>query len=395
MNDAICKLHYLVAGVNLTTSSASEKRVGNLLFYQKQEYEVVISNLIHLPRDANTLISVNQKFIDNSITLRLNYKNIISIIFFYLKGFFFIYKQKYSNKKNIYYNYGYPDITNILFICFAKIIGYKILFDLVEDDSYLSNYRNLQAKIKIKSSLILFSRIHLFADLCITISEHLFNKCQSVSKNKFPVYLIPISVDLSKYENKSEINVPKKSFIFFYGGSFGEKDGLEYLLKAFESVAYKNENVRLILTGQGSSADPNRFLELINKTSVSKQIEYLGFLTDEEYYSKLIEVDAFCVTRINSPYANAGFPFKLGEYLAAGKVVIVSRVGDVPKYLTSLINSIIVKPNDEKELTNAMLFCLQNKETIERIGQKGKDTVRKYFDSAMISEKFYNILLNI
>ena len=41
----------------------------------------------------------------------------------------------------------------------------------------------------------------------------------------------------------------KTTWKIFYGGSFAPKDGLAYLLDAFEEVSRKDSNIKLVLTG--------------------------------------------------------------------------------------------------------------------------------------------------
>ena len=57
--------------------------------------------------------------------------------------------------------------------------------------------------------------------------------------------------------------------------------------------------------------------ELLTR-KLDKFILSTGFLLEDEYYKILPHSDVLLMTRINSKYANAGFPFKLGEYLASG-----------------------------------------------------------------------------
>ena len=58
------------------------------------------------------------------------------------------------------------------------------------------------------------------------------------------------------------------------------------------------------------------------------------------------------MTRTDSAYANAGFPFKLGEFLASGKPVIASNVSDVGKFFTDRHDTMLVKPGECKEIDN-------------------------------------------
>jgi glycosyltransferase involved in cell wall biosynthesis len=101
------------------------------------------------------------------------------------------------------------------------------------------------------------------------------------------------------------------------------------------------------------------------------------------------------MTRINSDAANAGFPFKLGEFLATGKAVIASDVGDVSSYLKNNIDSILIKPNNVDELVVALSYILDNPEKISSLGNEARNTAETYFDSEKVSTKVLELFKRI
>ncbi len=117
----------------------------------------------------------------------------------------------------------------------------------------------------------------------------------------------------------------------------------------------------------------------------------MGFLNTEDYYALLNTCDIFCMTRINSKFANAGFPFKLGEFLASGKGVIATNVGDVSKYLHNEENSLLITPDSVSGIKNALLTFVNDPEKIHALGKEARKTAEKYFDSDKVSLKLLSI----
>jgi len=178
----------------------------------------------------------------------------------------------------------------------------------------------------------------------VAISEHLRQRCQEISKGRVPVHLIPVTVNLNYFKNEG-YEPDKSNLKIFYGGSFGEKDGLGYLVDAFDEVCKTDSRVKLILTGAGNNRDVEKIKQRIENSPNRDRVIFMGFLSISDYYATLNSCDIFCMTRINSRFANAGFPFKLGEFLATGKGVIATNVGDVSSYLEDGVNALLISHN--------------------------------------------------
>ena len=110
------------------------------------------------------------------------------------------------------------------------------------------------------------------------------------------------------------------------------------------------------------------------------RIEYKGFLDEKEYFSVLNTVGIPCMTRADLPFAHAGFPFKLGEFLATGKPVIASRVSDVDRFLVHGHNAMLVRPGSSAEICRAVEFLMETPETAGTIGARGREVARSFFD---------------
>jgi glycosyltransferase involved in cell wall biosynthesis len=101
------------------------------------------------------------------------------------------------------------------------------------------------------------------------------------------------------------------------------------------------------------------------------------------------------MNRVNSAYANAGFPFKLGEMLATEKPVIATKVGNISDLLINQENAILIEPNSIDELSDAIKYLISNPEKAKNIGIKGKHIAKENFDSDIISIKLAKFLMEL
>lgn len=310
-----------------------------------------------------------------------------SVFKFLRDSFRFIRQRKVRGSLNVFYAYDTPDLKTILPILYAKLLGYKIILDIVEDNSVALSFDGIMNRVRIKSGQYLLALSPFFADLVIVISTHLKGKLDYIYKDLSRVLYIPVTVDLEKIQYNPTYR--SRAEKVFYGGSFGKKDGLDVLIKAFSKVSVEFPYAELILTGKGENKkDFNEIMELIASSEASTQIKYLGFLNSGEYLRTLGECDVFCVTRNNSKAANTGFPSKLSEFLAAGKAVIASSVGDVATILKNGENALLIAPEDEQAMYDSLKQIFLDSSLIEKLGTSGRKTAEENFDN----RKFSNLL---
>jgi glycosyltransferase involved in cell wall biosynthesis len=145
-----------------------------------------------------------------------------------------------------------------------------------------------------------------------------------------------------------------------------------------------------LLTGKGSH------MRLVKHRIVADRgIQYLGYLSDAEFYQVLQKADVLCMTRTGSAYSNAGFPFKLGEYLATGKPVIASKVGDVTTYLKDREDAFLIAPGDVAALEGAMEYCIDNYDTAVKIGRSGMQKCRKFFNPEINGKMLLDLMISL
>lgn len=284
-----------------------------------------------------------------------------------------------SDARNILFIYGPPSADNLVFVYRARRIGYRVVFYLAEDIRVQGHAKDFFARIKHASAVFLTRRIGRLADAVLVISRRLQNQIEPLVDSRCPVRRLPICVNLDEIPfNDRPFGNPVR---LLYGGTFGDKDKIEVLLEAFGTLCSRGRDLRLALTGRGSPERMEAVRERIKMMACRDRIDWLGYLETGEYSRRLAEFDILCMTRGASAFAQAGFPFKLGEYLATGRPVVASRVSDVTEYLTDRRDAVLIEPDSAASIVEAVEWLLDHPDEALQIGRAGRQTAERCFDA--------------
>lgn len=292
---------------------------------------------------------------------------------------------------NVLYVYGPVTFDNFLLLLCAKRMGFKLVFDIVEDYDLA---RDLSGRLKhrIRITFIQYTNrmMNEWADGMVVISLHLHKKYSGEGN---PLHLLPISVDTGQYpEAADRFSDP---VVMFYAGSFGRKDGVPVLLGAFEKLASQTDRIKLVLTGKDTDEMMAELQKRLNVMPFGDRVVYRGYLDDADYYRELAHADILCVPRTDSGYAHAGFPFKLGEYLATGKPVIASAVSDIPSLLADRVDVMLVPAGDSDAIVNTVNELLEDPARALRLGANGRKAAERLFDFKSQGDDLYRFILGL
>lgn len=280
--------------------------------------------------------------------------------------------------RNILYVYGPPSLDNVPTVRRARSLGFKVIFEIVEDDDVALGVSSSPWH-RLSNAYIRRATRHIgsLADGIVVISSRLEAKFRDLTAGAVPLHFKPVSVDMARYPE-----VPWRlgdRVTLFYAGSFGLKDGIPVLLDAFDRLASRHSNLRLVLTGKGSEEDMAAARSRIASSPFRQQIVYKGYLDDAAYQAELRAADIPCMTRISHPYAQAGFPFKLGEYLATGRPVVASKVSDVTHWLRHEDSAMLVEPGSAAGIVGSVEYLLQHPDAATAIGRRGRAVADRAF----------------
>ena len=186
---------------------------------------------------------------------------------------------------------------------------------------------------KSKLYRLIFGRIECYneikdkkkADAVVVLSSFMKNRAIEKGINPEKVFIIPggsIVKDVKPLYPYCKSTEKHKKYIAYIGISNQEIDLIAPFIEALKSDKIR-DYFKLILYGNTISKEKWDKLEL---SSISEQRGWLDYSKD---VSTLKDVDIFLQLLDNNNISKAGWPNKLGDYLAFGKPVILSPYGDL------------------------------------------------------------------
>lgn len=137
---------------------------------------------------------------------------------------------------------------------------------------------------------------------------------------------------------------------FLFLGRLGPRKGVYDLLAAVEQLVINQgfTNLEFYLAGDGEMQEVQQIIEAKGLTA---QVKVLGWIGDEEKRHWLKQVATMVL-----PSYNEGLPLSILEAMAAGKIIISSRVGGIPDLVTEGINGFLITPGDVDALSQHLAY---------------------------------------
>lgn len=339
---------------------------------------------LHASSFNNTLVNnqkkgfwqgVFYKFLNNRVTrpysilgkLLDSLKSIIGSTYYILK-----HRQEFD----MFYLYM-PKLHQFFHIfLLAKVLGIKTVAEKTELYSASSNDQaSLKNWLLQQIEKMDEANSQKWCDHLVVISSNLYQ----FYRQYFPedrITKLPIIVDMERFTHLN--GDPKKPYRVGYLGSFGEKDGVPGIIDAFAQANHQIPNLKLRLMGYNPNEAATK--AHINHYQLNGAVENLGQVCYSDIPDLLHECDLLIVNRTDSSYSHYGFPTKLGEYLATGRPTVVTKVGDIPKYLEHKENTYIIEPEDTEGLAEVIKDRYAYYDYFNKIGERGKEATQRFFD---------------
>lgn len=375
---------------------AETKRIQHIVDYLTEERRATVRLLLlrqsHPGRDTNTFNGVHKNVEYRTVGARLTASPALpfAALRYLFDGFRYLARWRRGDKQRVLYVYGEPNIENLPIVLFARLAGYRVVFDITETRYYTGASSHWLSRIKAATGDWLRRRIAVLGDAVVVISSRLVQQFEDETRGRIPVHLHPISVNLDDFPGPEHVRVPPR--VVMYAGSFGDKDSVDNLIGAYERVRATHDGLELVLTGRGLPERIKSLEQRIAQSPYCDHIRYLGFLPDADYYRALARADIPCMIRNSGDYAQAGFPFKLGEYLAAGKAVIATDGGDITRYLKDRHSAVLIQNDAPDTIAGALAFLLADPETAQRVGHNARVVAEEQFCHRRVGARLYELL---
>ena len=166
---------------------------------------------------------------------------------------------------------------------------------------------------------------------------------------------------------RQELGIGADETLVGFVGSFGPWHGVLALAEAIKLMP-ADARVRYLLVGSGVLRDEveNRLRE----AGALSRVIFTGSVSHERVPALLDACDVLASPHVpladGSPFF--GSPTKLFEYMAMGKGIVASRLGQIGEVLAHEETALLVEPGDARELSEALLRLTESRELRERLG---------------------------
>jgi glycosyltransferase involved in cell wall biosynthesis len=156
-------------------------------------------------------------------------------------------------------------------------------------------------------------------------------------------------------------------------GSFGEWHGAEILIQALPKM---DSSVEVVMIGEG----PERVQcqRLASDLGVSKRVTWTGQVPHDEALALLSRCDVLASPHLplrgDTPFF--GSPTKVFEYMALGRPIVASRLGQIGEVLEDGRTALLVSPGDADELARRISDLLSDPDFGEALARGAREEAR-------------------
>jgi glycosyltransferase involved in cell wall biosynthesis len=209
------------------------------------------------------------------------------------------------------------------------------------------------------------------ADGIVVLSEYLRKKAQCFKKDD-SIIKVHGGADLDYiqyYSDNSEIKktlgISQEFLTFGYLDAYDKAlSELKYFIEAF--VELKDIlKLKLIVFGVKLNSEISEKLGngLIN-------IEWIDFSRDA---SKFACVDVFLMLKEDNIVNTAGWPNKIGEYMACGRPILLNPVGEMIEFAKLHSDAFFITENNQKAIKKIMMKIYEHKNDLLKLGKINRD----------------------
>jgi glycosyltransferase involved in cell wall biosynthesis len=244
---------------------------------------------------------------------------------------------------------------------------------------------------------------YIFPHIIIAISQLAAEHVTRIYEPKALVYVLPIGVDLDKFQSKSKEYSRKRliddnllssdfynKFIVLYSGLISKATKVENVVMAAKKLQYEQTEIRFLIVGDGEEKERLEELKAIHNI---RNLIMLPFQS-RDLVPIIISASDLCVVSLPSTAIfDVDVPTKFYEYLACCKPQIGICGGELAKIINSNKLGFTVMDGDIDRLAD-VIMSLKNSPSLVSSMQKNSISVLQSFSLDSLASDFSTVLKN-
>lgn len=198
------------------------------------------------------------------------------------------------------------------------------------------------------------------------------------AENIFP---IPVGADLEQFNPVIEGDRIKQKYkitgpLILYVGQLHGAQYIDLFIKAMNIVLHKNKKVSFMIVGEGFME--RKLKSLVAELGIAEKVIFTGSVPHHEIPEYIAAADICVAPFRDTKVTRCKSPLKIVEYLASGKAIVASNVGEVKKMVGGV--GVLVKPDNFHLLAQGILRLLVDKELRDSIGRLARQRAENIYN---------------
>jgi len=214
------------------------------------------------------------------------------------------------------------------------------------------------------------------------------------------IAVIPLGCDIDRFRPRTPpLQLRRKVLgdrargpVILTVGNLVERKGHDMVIRSLPAVCQRVPDATYLIVGTGAYKE--RLNELAAELGVRDRIIFAGKVSDDELPDVYAMCDVFAMPSRARLAAHdvEGFGLVYLEAGACAKPVVAGRSGGIEDAVVDGFTGLIVDPSDARDIGQALIRLLTDSELRGRLGQQGRDRVRKEHTWSVLGARVQGIL---
>jgi glycosyltransferase involved in cell wall biosynthesis len=277
-----------------------------------------------------------------------------------------------------------------------RLRDYKIFVDW--DDTWgrdgLMRFTH-RGKIMEMMATILEEKVPLCADHVTVVSETIRQRALSVGIKPEKITQIPNGANVEgikpqpMLQARKRLGLPNDKKILCFVGSM--LMSFDLLLRTLQIVIRRFPNTSLLLVSPLKANHLRRIATL----NLTKEVIPIGVQPYENIPLYLGASDILLLPRANNFIERANFPSRLMDYLAAGRPVVATAIGEVERVIRESNGGLLTAPDNPEDFANKIIELMENPQLCDELGKNAREAAENKFSWQIVTKKLEKVYINV
>jgi len=194
------------------------------------------------------------------------------------------------------------------------------------------------------------------------------------------IFYVPVGADLENFSPLVDGTTARqrhdwKKHLVLYHGQISGANYIHLFLHAAQIILSYRRDVSFVVVGGGDRLDDAK--NLANRLEIAGDLTFTDKIPHTEVPAYIAAADVTVACFENNAQARCKSPLKLIEYMASGKAIVASQMGEVPNMLGDC--GLLVEPGSSDAIAKGIDKLLNDPDLRKREGRKARKRAEQAF----------------